>query len=61
MNPMAYPTSRAPTAAWPPPSRLAEQLSLSFGLGIGSLITAWTPATAQTDQAAVTDALHHRS
>lgn len=37
-----------------------QQLSLSFGLACGSLITAWYLGNRpQTDQAAVTDALHH--
>ena len=37
-----------------------QQLSLSFGLACGSLITAWyLGERPQTDHAAVTDALHH--
>jgi len=61
MNTMAYAdvvpadTSMASTIA----SSL-QQLSLSFGLACGSLITAWyLGATSQSNRAAVTDALHH--
>ena len=37
-----------------------QQLSMSFGLAFGSLITAWyLGEVPQTDRAAVTSALHH--
>jgi MFS family permease len=61
MNSMAYAdvesadTSMAATIA----SSL-QQLSLSFGLACGSLITAWYLGNQpQTDHSAVSDALHH--
>jgi hypothetical protein len=37
-----------------------QQLSMSFGLACGTLVTAWyLGAVAQTDRLAVTSALHH--
>ena len=37
-----------------------QQLSMSFGLACGSLVTAWyLGAVAQTDRAAISSALHH--
>ena len=37
-----------------------QQMSLGFGLALGSLIAGWfLGSLSQTDQAAVTNALHH--
>ena len=61
MNSMAY--SDIDTADTSMASSMAsslQQMSLSFGLAIGSLVTGWYLGTLpQTDSAAVTVALHH--
>ena len=54
------PRSRPPIPAWPHRSRArCSRLSLSFGLACGSLIAGWYLGNLpQTDQLAVTGALH---
>jgi EmrB/QacA subfamily drug resistance transporter len=61
INSMAYADIEAPDSSMA--SSIAstlQQISLSFGLACGSLITAWyLGSVSQTNQVAVTSALHH--
>ena len=61
MNSMAYADIAAPDSSMASTIGSAlQQLSMSFGLACGSLVTAWYLGTVpQTDQHAVTQALHH--
>ena len=61
MNSMAYSDiESADTSMASSMASSLQQMSLSFGLAIGSLVTGWYLGTLpQTDSAAVTVALHH--
>ena len=61
MNSMAYADiSAADSSMASTIASSLQQMSMSFGLACGSLVTAWyLDALPQSDQAAVTNALHH--
>lgn len=61
MNSMAYADIEPPAASMASTiASVLQQLSMSFGLAFGSLVTAWYLGDLpQTDRAAITVALHH--